>query len=232
MRAIAKHGGLDTPHAIPFESLDAAPRLAGDEIHVWYVRAGSHAAPIATAARTALEGLLCAYAGLARAPLIERGAHGKPFAPELPDLDFNLSHAGAHVLLAFAHKQALGVDLEHCGRRVSISEVARRFFAPAEAEALDRLPIEQRLHAFLDLWTHKEAVLKALGEGLQYGLARVEFALGRDGVVCGLARIAPESGSTMDWRLCPLQPAPGLIGALAWRGPHKAVRTFTLAPVK
>jgi 4'-phosphopantetheinyl transferase len=220
---------VDIRNAIAVDSQDAAPRLAAGDVHVWYLQADdADRGGIGQFARGALDRLLCAYAGRAQPPVIERGDHGKPFAPDLPDLDFNLSHAGAHVLLAFAHGQALGVDLEHGERRVSIDVVARRFFAPAEADALERLPVAIRQGAFLRLWTHKEAVLKALGAGLQFGLARVEFALDADGEIGAMTRLAPEAGPVAEWQLVPLQPAPGLIGALAWRGAPRSIRAFTL----
>lgn len=219
---------MTTPQSIAFESIDTAPQLAREEIHVWHLATKLGGAALTKAAHIALAQLLCTYAGLPHSPVIERAEHGKPFAPELPDLDFNLSHAGAHVLLAFARRQALGIDLEHDERRVSLPEVARRFFAPAEAQALERMPMERRQRAFLDVWTRKEAVLKALGAGLQFGLARVEFSVEEDGAVGALTHIAPEGGRAAEWCLCALQPAPGLIGALAWRGPPKTVRAFRL----
>ncbi|MEO5626473.1 MAG: 4'-phosphopantetheinyl transferase superfamily protein [Dokdonella sp.] len=221
---------MTTPQAIGFESIDTAPRLDGGEIHVWHIAADPGDGSVAKTAHAALARFLCFYAGLVRAPTIERAQHGKPFSPELPDLDFNLSHAGAHVLLAFARAQALGIDLEHGERQVSLPEIAHRFFAPAEAQALDRMSPARRQSAFLELWTRKEAVLKALGAGLQFGLARVEFTVEQDGAVGALAHIAPEGGCTADWRVLALRPAAGLIGALAWRGPQRSVRAFRLAP--
>lgn len=209
----------------------APPPLAEDEIHVWRLSAGEGVAPraIGAAARQALERLLGDYAGRPGAPAIERGAHGKPFAPELPELDFNLTHAGSEILLAFARRQPLGIDLEHTARHFSIEGIARRFFAAAEADALERLPADARGTAFLRLWTHKEAVLKALGEGLSFGLERVQFAFGGDGQP-ELKAIADEAGPVAEWRLLRLDPAPSLFGALAWRGAPRRLRTFTLAP--
>ena len=223
----AKHVGRTALDETAFVPSAEVPALADDEIHVWSLAAApGPARAIGAAARAALQRLLCAYAGRAEAPAIERGEHGKPFAPALPELDFNLSHAGPHVLLAFARRQPLGIDLEQAGRPVSVDEIAQRFFTAGEVAALARLPAAARADAFLRLWTHKEAVLKALGAGLSFGLDRLEFALGADGAVAALRALAAEAGAPADWRLQGLAPAPGLVGALAWRGPPRTVRLF------
>lgn len=211
---------------------DGAPALGG-EVHVWHLAgAGARPAEVAAAARSALEALLCAYAGLACAPSIARGEQGKPFAPALPDLHFNLSHAGGDVLLAFAHADPIGVDLEHAERRVAVDAIATRHFAPAEAAALERLAPAPRRDAFLRLWTRKEAVLKAIGAGLSYGLQRVEFELDANGGVGALVRPPAQEGPPGDWQLHPLEPAPGLVGALAWRGAPRHVRGYVLPPAR
>jgi len=213
-----------------FERRDSSPPLPCDEIHVWRFRvAADDPRAVGGAAREVLLRLLAGYAGLARAPAIALGPHGKPFAPDLAGIDFNLSHAGRDVLFAFARGQAVGIDLERSDRRLSIEGIARRFFAPAEAEALERLDESARYDAFLHLWTAKEAVLKALGEGLQFGLGRLEFRIGADATVDALQRIEGDVGGPAEWQLRRLLPWRGLVGALAWRGPDRAVRAFTLA---
>ena len=226
----AKHGGMN--QTLVFEPRETPPPLGDDDIHLWFFSSAvpTPARAVAQAARAMLERLLCAYAGSAQAPRIERGAHGKPYAPERPELEFNLSHTGAHVLIGFARAQALGVDLECRDRRLSLDDIAQRFFAPAEARALQRLDGTAKRAAFLRLWTHKEAVLKALGAGLSFGLDRVEFALGADARVSGLHRLAAEAGAIADWRLHALEPLPGVSGALAWRGPPRVVRAFAAPP--
>lgn len=218
--------------ALAFEPRASPPPLVDDEIHLWFfsVAAATPARAVAAQARTALEHLLAAYSPGAQAPRIERGPRGKPYAPELPGLEFNLSHAGAHVALAFARGQALGVDLECHDRRLSLDDIAQRFFAPAEVRALHALDASAKRVAFLRLWTHKEAVLKALGEGLAFGLDRVEFALGGDQRVSGLLRIANEAGAAADWRLRAFEPLPDVAGALAWRGPARVLRAFAWTP--
>ncbi|MBO9661625.1 4'-phosphopantetheinyl transferase superfamily protein [Dokdonella sp.] len=216
--------------ATAFAPRDRPPPLRPDEIHVCSIALDATATPraVTEAARVVLDRLLRFYAGTDAPIEIARGRHGKPYAPAFAGLDFNLSHAGHHVLLAFARGQALGVDLERDERRLSLIEIARRFFAADEADALERLPDAARLPCFLRLWTRKEAVLKALGQGLNFGLDRLAFAIDGDGEVGALHRIAEEAGAPADWRLCALAPAPGLVGALAWRGPERPLQTFTL----
>ena len=206
----------------------AHPSLADDEIHLWRVVIdGTPTAREVTAkTRSILERLLARYAGLDRAPEIARGEHGKPYAPAVPAIDFNLSHSRDHVLLAFARHQPLGVDLERIDRRLSLEDLARRFFSGDEADALDRLGETERLPAFLRLWTCKEAVLKAIGQGLSFGLDRVAFALGGDGMPTGLSHLAAEAGARDQWHLWQLEPAPGFVGALAWRGAPRPVRAY------
>jgi 4'-phosphopantetheinyl transferase len=211
-----------------FVSPSSPPLLADDDIHVWLLVLEAALKPreVTTAAHTLLEKLLCHYAGRDRAPEIARSERGKPYAPSLAGIDFNLSHARDHVLIAIARQQPLGVDLERIDRRIKIEDLARRYFSSAEADALETLPAELRRAAFLRLWTCKEAVLKALGAGLSFGLEKVSFDLDAGGMTTALSDIAPEAGPREEWRIARLEPAPGFLGALAWRGPSRHIRTF------
>jgi 4'-phosphopantetheinyl transferase len=211
----------DAAHFLP---AGVVPPLEEAEVHVWHDEAPAAApAAVSVHARARLEALACAYAGSRTPPAIATGPHGKPYAPSLPWLDFNLSHAGAHLLLGFARNQPLGIDLECTQRRPPSEGIARRYFAASEADALERLPPDRRARLFLDLWTHKEAVLKALGQGLSFGLERVVFATEGDRVA-GLQAIGEGGGDVAGWRLLRLAPAPNLLGTLAWRGAPRSVR--------
>lgn len=204
------------------------PQLGEDEIHVWSLYLPGAARTVAAAARAAMLRMLGIYAGRLEPLFLERGPHGKPYAPDLPWLQFNLSHAGSHVLLAFARKQAIGVDIEAVDRSVRVDEVARRFFAASEADVLQALPADQRTRAFVQLWTRKEAVLKAIGEGIGFGLEKLEFALTASGDVGALRRIAAQGGTVAHWHIQSLPTAAGTTGALAWHGPPRRVRTGVL----
>jgi len=215
-------------NAARFVPPSSQPSLADDDIHIWLLVLEDTPKPreVTAAAHALLGRLLIRYTGTDRAPEIVRGDRGKPYAPTLAGIDFNLSHARDHVLIAIARNQPLGVDLERVDRRIKIEDLARRFFSGAEADALEALPVAIRLPAFLRLWTCKEAVLKALGVGLSFGLEKVSFQLDAAGVPVGISAMAPEAGPREDWRLSLLEPAPGFLGAVAWRGAARQVRTF------
>jgi len=205
------------------------PALAPDEIHLWRLRGGAHLTPrgVSATAHLQLGRLLSAYAGTDRPLAIVRGTHGKPTAPDAGGIEFNLSHSGRHVLIAFARDQALGVDVEAVdGRHRSIMAIAQRFFAPEEAAALDRLDEAERRLAFLRLWTCKEAVLKALGSGLHFGLDRLRFALDAAGAPRAVRSVGADAAS--DWQLQRWEASGETVAALAWQGPPRRLRIGTI----
>ena len=83
--------------------------------------------------------------------------------------------------------------------RLPALRIARRYFADDEVAALTALADAARDDAFLRLWCAKEAVLKAHGHGLSFGLHRLAFdpadASPR------LLRCDPALGAAADWRL-------------------------------
>jgi 4'-phosphopantetheinyl transferase len=99
------------------------------------------------------------------------GKNGKPFvASENTSIHFNVSHSHERALYAISRSHALGVDIEYLNRDVDCNGLARRFFTRCEYSELQRIPESGRKHAFLSCWTHKEAVIKATGDGLSLPL--------------------------------------------------------------
>jgi 4'-phosphopantetheinyl transferase len=141
------------------------------------------------------------------------GEFGKPqiAAPACAQsICFNVAHSDDLALFAFA-KRDLGVDLERVRAIEEAEQIASRFFSEREGRCLHELPEEQRLQAFFNCWTRKEAYLKAIGRGLDDGLNRIEVSLAPGD--------PPELLSTRNklpqWRLHALTPAPEFVGALA-----------------
>lgn len=111
-----------------------------------------------------------------------RGAHGKPSVawPAGVPLEFNLSHADGLVVCAVTGGCEVGVDAENLNRKTDHLALARRYFAPAEAAAIEHAPPKSQAALFLRFWTLKEAFIKARGLGLSIPLAHVAFSLADD----------------------------------------------------
>lgn len=109
-----------------------------------------------------------------------------------PPLRFNLSHTRGLVACVVTLEVAAGVDVERPARRLSDPlALARHGFAPAEREALRRLSGRARRELFFDLWTLKEAYVKARGAGFLALPARgVAYRVDRDGLI--RLALAPE----------------------------------------
>jgi 4'-phosphopantetheinyl transferase len=104
---------------------------------------------------------------------------GKPLLSEehlVDQLHFNLAHSGGMVVAAFAIGHEIGVDVEKTSRSVRFLEVAKKSFTEAEYQNLKTLSVgeTQRLK-FFELWTLKEAYVKARGQGLQIPLDQFSF---------------------------------------------------------
>lgn len=107
------------------------------------------------------------------------GAHGKPFlvAPD-PDAarpDFSLAHSRDLVGCVMASGRAVGMDVEAVEAATRTSEIAHRFFSVDEAAALQRYSVDEQPGRFCELWTLKEALLKAEGTGFACPLDCVSF---------------------------------------------------------
>ena len=209
--------------AAPLRSLpDIAEQLHDEEIHVWCLNY-QHAQ-----GRTPLRDTLAAYLRIhgSEVALID-GPHGRPqLAPWLDQsIGFNWSHSGDHALIAVARGIAPGVDLERLRPRTRALAIAERFFSQEESAALAALPSGELALAFLELWTAKEAVTKAIGRGIAFGLDRLSIGITFDRLT--LQRLDGDDADA--WQLHRLTPAPGLVAALAWRGEPRLIRLATLA---
>lgn len=94
------------------------------------------------------------------------GANGKPSlaAGQSPEvLYFNLTHTDNLALVAVTAVAEAGVDAERVRPVAHAGKIARRFFSAAEIAWLDAEPSADH---FFQLWTRKEAWLKAQGAGL------------------------------------------------------------------
>lgn len=121
------------------------------------------------AGRMLIRGALSDWMNQQTIPL-EIDASGKPYCP-LPEApQFNLSHAAGWVALALSTIAPVGIDLEDTRRQLDPHKLAARYFTPTEQQVLQSGTPE----TFFEIWTRKEAYLKATGQGLRLPLNHLD----------------------------------------------------------
>lgn len=180
------------PMPIAFLHIDGGPReLPADDIHVWSapldrscdialltpderVRADRFKMERIrrqfVAARVQMRIILGGYLGIepGAVPIVYLDG-GKPVLdPSLGrDLHFNVSHSEALAIYAVTRAGRVGVDVERRRNLPNPEALVERFFSQGEREIFRNLPECERQAAFFCAWTRKEAVLKAVGQGVQ-----------------------------------------------------------------
>lgn len=147
---------------------------------------------------------------------LQRDAHGRPWLRDGSG-DVSWSHCGDALLAAHGEGLRVGVDIERLRPRPRALDLARRFFHPDSLRWLQRQPDVEA--AFVRLWCAHEAVLKAHGKGLAFGLAKVAFADAGGGQL-RLLHCDAALGDAGAWSLHAFAPAAGLHAALAWRAAY------------
>ncbi len=105
--------------------------------------------------------------------------YGKPSLvsdPSGQDIRFNLSHSSGMVVCGLTLGHDIGVDVESPDRNVDLA-ISRRFFSEHEANQVDSCPKSRKTERFFDIWTLKEAYIKARGKGLSIPLDSFSFDL-------------------------------------------------------
>jgi 4'-phosphopantetheinyl transferase len=92
-------------------------------------------------------------------------------------LAFNLSHTRGQLIAALAIDTQIGVDIEYHNPSTDWKGISESYFTKVENEWLMDLPEEEGFKAFYDIWTMKEAVMKADGRGLNLPIEEISFTL-------------------------------------------------------
>jgi len=233
-----------TPSESGWPSPPTHPALAGDEIHVWCAGLDKPVSDLHAFAGLLSESerkradrflldrdrhrfivrhgllrmILGRYLNMDPAHLaFTYESRGKPMVclpDDTPPFQFNLSHSNGLALIGATRQAALGVDVEQVRFVPEADQIAAKFFSPQESAVLNAIPEEQKMEAFFNCWTRKEAYLKATGEGIADALPRIEVSL-TPGQPARLSKINGNAFTASLWRLSGLAPAPGFVGALA-----------------
>ena len=120
--------------------------------------------------------------------VIHKESKGKPFLANsnLP-ITFNLSHCKEVAVLAVGFDYSVGVDVESISRNRNQHAIAQRFFHRDEIAQLEKLNDTEYNRYFFQLWTLKEAFLKATGDGISIGLDKVIFSVTEENIAVELS---------------------------------------------
>jgi 4'-phosphopantetheinyl transferase len=118
------------------------------------------------------------------------GSHGRPELDPDCGLRFSAAHTRGLTVVGVCDDGEVGVDVERLDRRARPG-LAGRWFAPEEVAALDDLAEPQRARRFLELWTLKEAYVKARGLGV-IGLPLASFVVDVAGAAGPVLRAAAD----------------------------------------
>lgn len=138
--------------------------------------------------------------------------NGKPHLPDDCELHFNVSHTDGLAVFAFS-RERVGIDVERQRPLEEALNLVERFFSPREYELFRALADDERPDAFFRAWTRKEAILKALGRGVQL-LDCCDVTFHKDDPP-QLLRLDDDIDAGQRWNLHAWEPAPGYVAALA-----------------
>lgn len=162
------------------------------------------------ACRAVLRALLVDQFGITFNQSFETGAHGKPRIPGLSRGSFSLSHSGRHALIGVSHTHEIGVDVEELRQMADAQAIAQGQFSARERLVVDEQADDDLASkAFFEVWTRKEACLKALGTGFSISAKEV------DAGVPTLDSSVVRGPSNVGIRVASLWPAPDLAAAVA-----------------
>lgn len=117
-------------------------------------------------ARSFLRQILSLYVGKPASEIsFSYNEYNKPGInyPLRTNVQFNLSHSDDRLIIALTVDYAIGVDIEKIKETFNPA-IVKRFFSEQEQQALETAADPATF--FYQIWSRKEAVLKALGKGL------------------------------------------------------------------
>lgn len=119
----------------------------------------------------------------------ENNEYGKPFIASAllekmtEPLYFNLSHSQGKLVLAISRHELLGVDIEYGMKPRRVEKIAKRYFSSSEIEGFNVLKKAEIQGRFYDLWSLKEAYIKACGMGLAIPLDHFSFGFQSENII-------------------------------------------------
>lgn len=157
--------------------------------------------------------------------------YGKNGKPELSDnmgpnkIKFNLSHSKGYSLLAITKSCELGIDLEFKKSIPEMFDIAKELYTENENFILKNSELEST-NVFFTFWTRKEAIIKAVGQGLSAPLKMIDVSDSSNIIVDNTYK-----SESLEFEGCSVRDLispTGYAAAVAFWGNEKEISYFTV----
>ncbi|WP_372752963.1 4'-phosphopantetheinyl transferase superfamily protein [Mariniflexile sp.] len=146
-------------------------------------------------------------------------ANKKPYLPSHPALFFNVAHSKDKAIIALS-QHPVGVDIEYINPHDDVLHNLSAIFSEPEIAYI--AGSEEKHRAFYTLWTRKEALVKALGKGIDNDFNKIPTTNGLHRVAASLL------GSTESWSVQDLTIASNYAAAIAFKDQKGISETLVL----
>jgi 4'-phosphopantetheinyl transferase len=185
-----------------------------------------------TVAAAALIDLIRLYTGTPAEQInLTKSELGKPTLTqgmETSRLQFSMAHSRDLAAYAFTADRPVGVDIEEIAAAPT-ADLLRHCLSEHEREWFSVVPPARRSEVFYQLWTIKEAYLKAIGTGLSISPAFVEIEPSPEGGY-RFYRPPANTGTLELWAIFPFSPQPAYAGAVVVQAGPETVEYFRWHP--
>jgi 4'-phosphopantetheinyl transferase len=160
--------------------------------------------------RAILKFVLAAYTQLDVTTInIDYHFNKKPYLSSHPSLCFNISHSEDFAVIAISLNK-IGVDIEYIAKDFTFINLLPDIFDDNEVLAIQKAV--NKKHAFYTSWTRKEALVKALGKGIDDDFKNIPSL---DGHYVVDSKLLTNTGN---WQVYSFELADYYLGAVAFEG--------------
>jgi 4'-phosphopantetheinyl transferase len=183
-------------------------------------------------ARAVLRMILGHYLGL-QADKISfcYGPYGKPTLKGA-DLSFNMSKTCGYAVYAVTRMGRIGIDVEEIRKNDELDQLAQHLFSVAAHDLLRSRQGNVKQEMFFRYWTRKEALVKAIGEGLRFPLHAIDLSMLSGEPIRRI--ILPDCrGRVSQWTILDLALNEGFAAAVAVEGATNIkLRMYVVPPLR
>jgi 4'-phosphopantetheinyl transferase len=170
--------------------------------------------------RSVLKFILAAYIKLDVAAIhFDYHFNKKPYLSSHPWLYFNISHSEDFAVIAISRNK-VGIDIEYIAKDFDFTNLLPDIFDSNEVLAIENAISKK--HTFYKFWTRKEALVKALGKGIDDDFKNIPSLDGHHIVDSKLLK------NTEKWQVYSFELADYYMGAVAFEGSSTISKNLVL----